>query len=184
MTQLYLIRHGETSWNVEGRYQGQFDPPLNERGRRQAETTAKTLAPLGFEAIYSSDLARAYQTAAALAEVTGLPIQVDPRLREIHQGAWQGVLIGDIRVRWPQEIEGWEHDPWRHHPPGGETLQQMQTRLFAAIDEINARHPAGTVAVFSHKLPIALLKIRYKRYPAGDIWSLIPANGTWEIFEL
>jgi broad specificity phosphatase PhoE len=169
---------------VEGRYQGQFDPPLNERGCRQAKATAKALALVGFEAIYSSDLARAYQTAAALAEITGLPIQIDPRLREIHQGAWQGVLIGDIRARWPREIDGWEHDPWRHHPPGGESLQQMQTRLFAVIDEISAHHPAGTVAIFSHKLPIALLKIHYKHHPAEDIWSLIPANGAWEIFEL
>lgn len=184
MTTLYLVRHGETSWNLEGRYQGHLDPPLTERGQRQAEATAEQLAPLGLAAIYSSDLTRAYQTAVALAEKTGLPIQTDPRLREIDQGAWQGVLIGEIRTRWPDEIQGWETQPWRYQPPEGESLQQLQTRLFAAIDDIVARHPEEPVAIFSHKLPIALLKIRYKAYPPEDIWSLIPANGAWEVFTL
>ena len=98
MTTLYLIRHGETPWNVEGRYQGQLDPPLNENGRRQAQTTAAQLALMGFEAIYSSDLARAQQTAKALVEKTSLPLQLDPRLREIDQGEWQGILIGELTM--------------------------------------------------------------------------------------
>ncbi len=183
MSTLYLIRHGETPWNVEGRYQGQFDPPLTARGEAQAQATAKELAPLGFEAIYSSDLARAKLTADALAAETGLPIHLDERLREINQGAWQGVLIGDIRAGWPEAIEGWERDPWQHHPPGGETLQQVQARLFAAIDEIAVRHQEK-VAVFTHKLPIALLKIRYQGHPPESIWSLLPANAAWEIFEV
>lgn len=184
MSTLYLIRHGETPWNVEGRYQGQFDPPLTERGRQQAQATAEHLSPLNFEAIYSSDLTRARQTAEALAERTGLTIQFDPRLREINQGEWQGVLIGDIRAAWPEEIRGWETAPWQHHPPGGETLQAVQHRLFAAIDDIAVRHPQGKVAIFSHKLPIALLKIRYQGHLLETIWSLLPANAVWEIFEV
>ncbi len=184
MTTLYVVRHGQTPWNVEGRYQGQLDPPLNENGLRQAGETARRLAPLGIEAIYSSDLARAMQTAEALSHLTGLPVQPDPRLREIHQGEWQGVLIDDIRARWPAELHGWETDPWRHHPVGGETLAQLQQRVFSAIDDIIRRHPQGRVAVFTHKLPIALLKIRYQGHPPEKIWSLLPQNGAWEEFEV
>ena len=184
MTTIYMVRHGETPWNVEGRYQGQLDPPLTAKGRRQAQATAQKLAPLGLAAIYSSDLARAAQTADALAQKTGLAVQLDPRLREIHQGVWQGVLIDDIRVRWPNEIYGWEHDPWRYHPPQGETLQTLQARLFAVINDIAALHPQAKVAVFSHKLPIALLKIRFQGCAPEQIWSLLPANGAWEVFEL
>ncbi|MCB9097958.1 MAG: histidine phosphatase family protein [Anaerolineales bacterium] len=184
MTTLYLIRHGETPWNVEGRYQGQFDPPLTENGFRQAQVTAEALSVLKFDAIYSSDLARAKLTAEALADKLNLPIHLDERLREIHQGEWQGVLIGDIRAGWPEAINGWESDPWRRSPPGGETLPQLQDRVFTAIDDIAARHPNGTVALFTHKLPIALLKIRYQDYPAAEIWSLLPKNAAWEIFEV
>jgi probable phosphoglycerate mutase len=184
VTVLYLVRHGETPWNVEGRYQGQLDPPLTERGCRQAQATAVELAPLGFEAIYSSDLARAHQTALPLADATGLPVQLDERLREINQGEWEGVLIDDIRARWSEAIKGWEQDPWQYKPPGGESLVQIQARLFTAIDDIIDRHPEGKVAVFSHKLPIALLKIRYQDHPRETLWSLLPANGAWEIFDV
>lgn len=184
MTVLYLIRHGQTPWNVEGRYQGQFDPPLNELGQRQAEETANKLADINFAAIYSSDLKRAHLTALPLADKLNLPVQLDPRLREIHQGEWQGVLIDDIRAKWPTEIQGWEEAPWEHQPPGGESLPELQSRLFATIDDIASRHPQDKVAVFSHKLPIALLKIRYQGYSPAEIWSLLPANGAWEIFEL
>ncbi len=182
MTTLYVIRHGETPWNVEGRYQGHLDPPLTPNGEAQAQATAEKLAPLEFEVIYSSDLARAHLTAQALADKIKLPIHRDPRLREINQGEWQGVVIGDIRAGWPEELQGWERDPWNHHPPGGETLQQLQTRLFAAIDDIVAKH-SGKVALFTHKLPIALLKIRYHDCPPADIWSLLPKNAAWEVFE-
>lgn len=184
MTVLYLIRHGETSWNVEGRYQGQLDPGLTGKGLQQAETTAAKLVDIGFTAIYSSDLARAHQTAQALAAKTGLPIHLEPRLREVHQGEWQGVVIDEIRTGWPQEIRGWENAPWQHSPPGGESLEELRARVFAAIDEIAARHPQETVAVFTHKLPIALLKIRFQGHPPEEIWSLLPANGAWEVFEM
>jgi len=183
-TTIYMVRHGETPWNIEGRYQGHLDPPLTKKGLQQAQTTASQLAPLGFDAIYSSDLARARQTAEALAAATDLPIQFDPRLREIHQGEWQGVLIGDIRQGWPAEIDGWESDPWNHYPPGGESLQQQQTRVFAAVDDIAIWQPGKKVAVFTHKLPIALLKIRFQAHPPEQIWSLLPANAAWEVFEV
>lgn len=184
MTTLYLVRHGQTAWNVEGRYQGQLDPPLNALGREQARRAAAELAPIGFDAIYSSDLARARQTAEALAALTGLPVRLEPRLREIDQGEWQGILIDEIRARWPEELAGWERDPWKYHPPGGERVDQVRDRVFAAIDEIVARHPDETVAVFTHKLPIALLKVRYQGHPAANLWSLLPPNCGWEIFEV
>ncbi len=184
MTTIYAVRHGETPWNVEGRYQGQLDPPLNERGHQQAEATARALASLGIEAIYSSDLKRAAQTAEALARLTGLPIVFDPRLREIHQGEWQGVLVEEIQRRWPEVFEGWRRDPWHYRPPGGETLQALRERVLAAIWDIVRRHPEGTVAVFTHKLPIALLKIEFKGAPPDQLWELLPKNGAWEVFEV
>lgn len=184
MTTLYVVRHGETAWNVAGRYQGQLDPPLNARGRAQARATAARLAEKPIAAIYSSDLARAHQTAEALAASMRLPVRADPRLREINQGEWQGVLIDDIRARWPEALAGWEARPWECCPPGGEELLAVQARLFTAIDEIAGRHPGDTVAIFTHKLPIALLKIRFQGHDPADLWSLLPANGAWECFEV
>jgi broad specificity phosphatase PhoE len=184
LTTLYLVRHGQTDWNVAGRYQGQLDPPLNHQGRQQAREMAVALADVGFDAIYSSDLARARQTAAALAALIGCPVQLDARLREIHQGQWQGRLIADIRQEWPDVLTRWERAPWQNSPPAGERLEQVQARLFAAIDEIVAHHPDETVAVFTHKLPIALLRIRHQGQPPERLWSLLPQNCAWEVFQL
>ncbi|RME09532.1 MAG: histidine phosphatase family protein [Ardenticatenia bacterium] len=184
MTTIYMVRHGETDWNVIGRYQGQEDPPLNARGRAQAEATAEQLAQEQITAIYSSDLKRAAQTAEALAQRLNLPVHLDPRLREINQGEWQGVLVDDIRAHWPERFQQWQTAPWETHPPGGETLHDVETRILAALADIATRHPNERVAVFTHKLPIALMRIRLKGAPREALWSLLPKNAAWDVFDV
>nr|WP_290665539.1 histidine phosphatase family protein [Ardenticatena sp.] len=184
MTTIYMVRHGETDWNAEGRYQGQEDPPLNRRGREQARATAEKLAQEGITAIYSSDLKRAAETAHALAEHCNLPVHLDPRLREINQGVWQGVLVDDIRAQWPERFHRWQTAPWETSPPGGETLHDVETRILAALADIASRHPNERVAVFTHKLPIALMRIRLKGAPRDALWSLLPKNAAWDVFDV
>lgn len=129
MTQLILIRHGETDWNVEGRWQGQADVPLNERGRAQAVQLAQELKDDGIDAIYSSDLIRALETAEKLSEATKLSVQIDRRLREIHQGEWQGMLVSEIQTRYADRFARRRDDPLHIAPPGGETVAQVKTRV-------------------------------------------------------
>ncbi|MBI3763708.1 MAG: histidine phosphatase family protein, partial [Chloroflexi bacterium] len=111
MTRLWLIRHGETDWNVEGRWQGQTDPPLNESGRAQAEALAAQLAGIRIEAIYSSDLQRAHTTARIIARGLGLPVRLDARWREIDQGEWEGLLVTEVAARYPDELAARRSDP-------------------------------------------------------------------------
>ena len=99
MTRLCLIRHGQTDWNIQGRIQGQTDIPLNETGRTQAYVLAKLLKNEEFAAIFSSDLDRAKETAAILAASFCLPVTVEPRLREVNQGEWEGQLVTDIAAQ-------------------------------------------------------------------------------------
>ena len=96
MTEIWIVRHGQTDWNVEGRYQGQADRPLNAVGLAQAQQAAEQLRGRDFAAIYSSDLQRARVTAEIIAGQLGLPVQVDRRLREVNQGEWEGLLTADI----------------------------------------------------------------------------------------
>src|SRR5574341_2547686 len=100
MTRLILIRHGQTDWNAEGRWEGQTDVPLNSRGLEQAQRIASELAETGIQAIYASDLQRVQQTVEPLARLTGLPVQVDPRLREIHQRSEERRVGKECRSRW------------------------------------------------------------------------------------
>jgi phosphoserine phosphatase len=146
-TTVFLIRHGATEWNESRRAQGHADVPLNERGRRQTEETVRHLAGESFDAVYSSDLMRALDTARPLAAMRGLKVEVDPGFREIDQGEWEGLTVDEIKVGWP-ELWG----PARHTAgrPGGELPGQVRDRAVEALRRVAEAHPGGRVAVVSH----------------------------------
>ena len=161
-TRILLVRHGQTAWNLERRRQGHDGPGLNEQGRADARRAAETLASLNgnppITAIYSSDLTRATETAAIIAEALGLPITPDERLRERHQGAWQGRLTDDLVAEHGQVMDFIGEDPLAGSPPEGETGQQVIDRMAAALDAIAARHPGERVVVVSHGGAISLVR--------------------------
>ena len=184
MTRLVLIRHGETDWNAEGRYQGQSNIPLNANGKAQAQALAQRLSGEKFDAIYTSDLARAAQTAEAVAAATGAPIHREPRLREIDQGEWEGLLLADIEARYAEEFRRRRLDPLGTHPPGGETVGQVRERVLDVLHEIQRTYPNGSVALVSHGLAIALVKVHLAHLPVQSVWDHIPPNVSVESFEL
>jgi broad specificity phosphatase PhoE len=147
MTLLYLIRHARSLWNAEGRWQGQADPPLDEIGLRQAEALAEHLRGETFQAVYSSPLQRARQTAEFLAHAQGLSVCLDDRLKERDVGAWSGLTEPEVRERFPRHFKS---DWWVHGPPGGEGQAALTARTVPAFAEIVAAHPEQTVAVVSH----------------------------------
>ena len=179
-TRLILVRHGETDWNVEGRYQGQADPPLNRRGEEQAHRVAQALQNKGVDVIYSSPLKRAWQTAQIIAEYTHAPVYAEPRLMEINQGEWEGLHVSEIAARYPDLFRQWEEDPWRVRIPGGETLQEVQQRVYEAVDDIVAKHPGQTVVLVRHRTPIALLKVRYQGLNPKLVRKIELPNTYWE----
>jgi alpha-ribazole phosphatase len=180
MTRFILVRHGETDWNLEGRWQGQAEVPLNGRGREQAAQIAHALSAESISAIYSSDLSRARETAQVIADSVGLEVQVDPRLREIHQGEWQGLLIAEIEARYAQEFERRKENPLLVAPPGGETASEVMERVVSAVREIGQRYDSQTVAIVSHGFAIACLVCHAQARPIEQIWDLVPDNGSWQ----
>lgn len=149
MTRLLLWRHGNTDWNATHRVQGQTDTPLNDLGRQQAAAAAPLLAALRPDAIVSSDLVRAADTAAALATLTGLRVEPDERLRERGYGQWQGLTMTEIADRFPAE-----HAAWRcgaQSPGCGvEDLDDLGKRVSEALQDAADRHPGGTVVIATH----------------------------------
>ncbi|HKY85006.1 MAG TPA: histidine phosphatase family protein [Anaerolineales bacterium] len=184
MIRLVLIRHGETDWNREGRWQGQTDVPLNATGRRQAQGAAEAMRAAPPEAIYTSDLARARQTAEAVAEATGAPLLLDPRLREIDLGAWEGMLADDIRSHDGARVDLFLHDPHARAGLRGETVAEVFQRVTSALDEILSRHPGCRVAVVSHGLALAALKTRILGLPLAAVWAQEPASAIPEEYDL
>ncbi len=147
MTLLYLIRHGRSTWNAEGRVQGQADPPLDDAGREQAQKLAHKLREIEFDAFYSSPLARARETAKIVAEPHDLPITFDERLMERSFGRWTGKLGAEV----DEEIKNQPHINWRlDGAPGGESRFQVVNRAAAVFNEIFKAHHDQTIAIVSH----------------------------------
>lgn len=147
---LWIIRHGETSWNAEGRVQGQTDVPLSEVGHAQARAVAGLLAGNRFAAIYSSDLQRVTQTAQPAAQALGLAIRVDPTLRERHYGMFETLTYAEVKLRFPEEYARFRaHDP-EFDFRGGEGLRAFFERSVACLAGIAARHAGEDVLVFTH----------------------------------
>jgi broad specificity phosphatase PhoE len=181
MTRLCLIRHGQTDWNLEGRYQGQSDTPLNETGRNQARTLARQLEGGSFGAIYSSDLERAKETADVIGSVLRMPVTTDSRLREINQGEWEGQYVDIIRNRYVALWKQRTTDPASVRPPGGETVREVAERVHAALDDIARLHPDGPVLIVSHGLALATIICKVRGIPIGQAYGHIPDNAqpTW-----
>lgn len=150
MTRLVLVRHGQTAWNAEHRVQGQFDVPLDETGRRQAEAVAAALARERFAAIWSSDLARARQTAAPAAAVLGLEVRLDPDLRERHYGIFETLTYAEARQRYPEDYARFERREPDYDFRTGESLRAFYERAVACVHRIAAAHAGDAVLVFTH----------------------------------
>jgi glucosyl-3-phosphoglycerate phosphatase len=184
---LVLWRHGQTTYNVEHRFQGQTDIPLNEAGLRQAAGVARYLAALRPTAIYSSDLSRATLTAAALARLTGLSVQLDKDLRERSGGSWEGLTETEIAARFPAERATWT-------PPDGETALAVTDRASAALERIADSVAGGSTAVVvSHGAALGmaiarLLEIPWEPRILGPFgncrWSVMSRRrGRWRLLE-
>jgi glucosyl-3-phosphoglycerate phosphatase len=174
-----LWRHGQTTWNVERRFQGQTDIPLDETGEAQAEYTARRLATLRPDAIFSSDLARAQQTAEALSKLTGLTIAPDKDLRERFGGVWEGLSDQEIRERYPAERATW-------NPPNGEPTAAVADRVAAAFTRIAGTLDRGQLAVVvSHGAALRLGMERILGLPAQGVSVLgTLANCSWSVLSL
>jgi broad specificity phosphatase PhoE len=175
VTLLCLVRHGQTDWNLDGRYQGQSDVPLNEAGVAQAKSLAEALRGRPFAALHCSNLKRAMKTSSILSAVLDLPISPDRRLREINQGVWEGQVVETIRARYSELWLQRDADPLDFRAPGGETVSEVADRVRAALDDISVKHPGALVLVVSHGLARATALCIARSLPLGRAYDRIPA---------
>lgn len=150
---LYLVRHGQTDGNVEGRSQGLRDVPLNEHGRRQAAAIGERLRDRPLVAVFASPLARSMATAEAIAAPHGLDVQPDDRLAELDHGLLDGLTSEEMRRDYADFLAQWrDGDPADLVMPSGESMRDAQRRMIAATEAIAERWPDGEVVVVSHNL--------------------------------
>nr|WP_321499798.1 histidine phosphatase family protein [uncultured Dethiosulfovibrio sp.] len=171
-TTVILIRHGECDGNVKGMFRGQMDFPLNERGLRQAQEAGDAAKKLGIDAIYSSPLLRAKQTAQAVAEACGLSVANCPGVNNISLGSWEGRIKEEIAKEEPTLWNTWLNAPEDLAFPGMEPLTDVMARSRAALDDIVKAHQGGTVAVVSHRTTLKPLVASCLDIPKPWFWRL------------
>ncbi len=179
--QLYLVRHGETDWNAQRRRLGQTDVPLNEVGRQQAQALARRLRPYAFDAVYSSDLARARETAAMA--LPDLQPQLSPDLRELNFGIFEGLTYDEARSQHPQELADWEADS-DHPPPQGESLSLLAQRVGRFLDHVQSVHADQHVLVVGHGGSLRLLICLALNLAPARQWSFQIDHASLSILSL
>lgn len=158
-THLYLIRHGQSAGNAEGRFGGHGPTPLSDLGLQQADRTAKVLAKEGINAIYSSDLLRAVQTAEPLAAILDLPINTSPAFRERHVGVLEGLTFDESKARFPRDYFALINRDVHHVITDGESYRQLLKRITDELEVIIRRHKSQRIALFSHTGALCFLTL-------------------------
>jgi probable phosphoglycerate mutase len=161
MTQrtFYFIRHGQTDWNAQRRWQGQTDITLNEEGRQQARALAGWLANAPLDRVMSSDLSRAYETAQLATAPHALPIEIDPRWREFNGGQIEGKAWDELEREMPEVVHGLSTDWFDYVMPGGESRRQLQARAASVFAEVLADGRGQHIAIFSHGATLRVLMV-------------------------
>lgn len=159
LTRLYLVRHGQSAGNAEGRFGGHGPTPLSPLGKKQAIITAETLAKEKLSAIYSSDLHRAVETASPLEEITGIPVVSTPAFRERHVGVLEGLTFEESKERYPRDFYALINRSIHHTITNGESYRQLLKRSTKFLWEVLMKHEGGGVVIYSHTGAICYLTL-------------------------
>lgn len=181
---ILLVRHGETPWNREGRYQGRTDIALSETGQAQVRALGQRLKPVEIHAAYASPLSRAKHTAEAILGDRATPLSLDEGLIEISHGGWEGQLASDVELSHAEMFGVWKSRPGRHSPagPGAETLGDVETRAWAVLERVCARLGADeTALIAAHDAVNRVLLCRVLGLPLERIWSFRQAPASLNV---
>ena len=172
MTRLIVVRHGQSEGNAKGEFHGQYNSDLTALGHEQAERTAEFVDRYTIDAIYSSDIRRAYSTAKHTADRRGMPIIADTGLREIFAGDWEQMKFTEIPEKYPEEYRLWCEDIAHAHLPHGESVAEMAARVNAAFAKIIAENDGKTVFIATHSTPIRAMRCTWNGLPLTAMQTL------------
>jgi phosphoserine phosphatase len=171
-TTILLIRHGRTVWNKDTVFRGRADIPLDDTGLQQAEALASALQREDIARVVSSPLSRALQTATAVAAAHGLTVATDDAFIDLDFGDWQGLQVAEVENRYPELHSLWQLRPRDVHFPGGETLDEVADRSFAALTKLVTTHAAETIALVAHRVINKVLICRILGLDTNHFWQI------------
>ncbi|MGH7396347.1 MAG: histidine phosphatase family protein [Candidatus Rokuibacteriota bacterium] len=169
---MLLLRHAETDWNRDRRFQGWRDSPLSATGRGQAESAARLLAASPVAAVWSSPLGRARETAAIIAAPHKLPVRQAEAFKEMGFGDWEGLTRDEVQARFPGSLRAWAETPHEAAWPGAEPLAAVRARALAGLEEVREAHPGQTVCLVSHGITSRILILEALGLGLDRLWSI------------
>jgi broad specificity phosphatase PhoE len=194
MTQIILVRHGQTPWNKDKIFRGSRDIPLNDQGREEARLAGEWLKGETLHAAYCSPLSRARDTGEAIARHHGLTVEDLPGLSDLCYGDWEGLPLTEVKVKYADLYRQWETAPHTVRFPNGETLDEVKDRAMAAVAEVLGRHPNQTVLLAAHRAVNKVLIAAFIGLDNSHFWRIgqdttavnrfLWAGGAWQIMGL
>ncbi|NLH00874.1 MAG: histidine phosphatase family protein, partial [Clostridiales bacterium] len=178
MTKIYLIRHAEAEGNLYRRVHGHYDGDITPRGYRQIALLAERFRDIKIDALYASDLQRTQKTAAAIMKYHDIPLNIEPRLKEVCMGVWEDLPWGNIGYYEPEQLLKFSNDPKSWNIKGGEDFDHLKARIKSAVLEIAEKHEGQTIACFSHGMAIRALVSEIKGIPSERIHEISHGDNT------
>jgi broad specificity phosphatase PhoE len=175
---IFLVRHGQTALNAEGRFRGRRDVPLDELGLEQAAGAGRELSGAGIGAVYASPLLRTVQTAQAVADASGVSVTPLEDLIDLDHGRWEALTAEEAAERDPEEFRRFREDPRSSTAPGGEHLADVEARLLSVLGSLAARHDGEPVVAVSHEIPIRLVIAALAGIDGPAFWEVVVPTGS------
>lgn len=184
MFSLYVVRHGQTEWNVAKRYLGRTDLSLTEQGLSEAKKLARHLTDFSFSQAYCSDMIRTRQTAELILAEQGLEPVSTCKLRELDFGKWEGLTYAEITKQYPNQAKLWAHGGLDMQPTGGESLFELTARVNSWLEELVSENPKGNVLIVTHGGPLRILLCLLLGLPAERYWQFSTSTGSLAILDI
>jgi broad specificity phosphatase PhoE len=173
---LYIVRHGETEWNAQGRIQGHTDIAMSDKGRQQARALARRLAQVSFDIAYSSDMSRTRETAELILGGSRTPLHTTPQLREYNKGVFEGLTVHEYARKYPDLYQASLVNDLDFAPVGGETIHQTTVRMSGFVEELKERHLEDTVLIVGHGGSLRSFMVALMSLPSEANWKFVMGN--------
>ena len=182
MTKVYVVRHGQTAWNLEEVFRGRMDIPLDETGKKEVHLSGEALKDQTIHAVYSSPLSRSMETAENIAKFHNLPVTPLEAIIDISYGDWEGVSLQKVREKFPELYALWLREPHKVRFPNGETLNEVRLRTLGAIENLVAKHQQETIALVAHRVPNKVICCALLGLDNSHFWRIQQDTASTNLF--
>lgn len=182
MTKVYVVRHGQTAWNLEEVFRGRMDIPLDETGKKEVHLAGEALKDETLNAIYSSPLSRSMETAENIAKFQNIPVTPLESIIDISYGEWEGVSLVEVQKKYPDLYGLWLKEPHNITFPGGESLEQVRVRTRNAIDDLVEKHKDENIALVAHRVPNKVICCSLLGIDNSNFWRIQQDTASTNLF--